>query len=126
MAHLVAPGRVTALSPEVLGLGGLAGLTLAFGIFLFLPFVYWFGPARGLTFFSLTLVLCIASGIAWKGRWGFFQPLLEFSGRILEGGSFALAVGAGVVFFGLASLSFSIWTYRRRGTGSVLASTGSN
>lgn len=114
-AHRVAPDRVGALSPEVLGLGGLTGLALAFGIFLFLPFVYRFGPARGLTFFSLSLVLCIAGGIAWKGRWGFFEPLLKFSGRVLENGVFALTVGAGVALFGIGSMFFSIWTYRRKG-----------
>jgi hypothetical protein len=115
IAHLVAPGRVPAMSPEVLGTGGLAAIFLAFGICFLLPFVYRLGPAKGLTISSLTLALLLAVSVAWKGRWGCIKALLDFSNRVLESRPFALSVLAGLALFGTASVAFSIWTYRRAG-----------
>lgn len=115
-AHRLAPGRVPAMGLEMAGLAGLCVLYLASGICLFLPFVYRFGPARGITFFSLSLAACFAAGIAWKGRWGCIMALVDFSGRILNNRTFALATAAAVVALGLASLLFSIRTYQQKGS----------
>jgi len=102
------------LSHEALGIGGLAAISLTFGICIFLPFVYHFGPEKGFMYFSTTLVLFVAGCLAWKGIDAYIQGFMDFSSHILESRTFALAVIAGVLVFGLASLSFSIWTYRQK------------
>jgi len=112
LAHLLAPSHVHAFSAEALSIGGLAALGLAFGVFLFLPFIYQFGPTRGFTCFSLTLVAAFAACLAWKGRWGCTKALLDFGSHMLESRPFAFTVIAGVSVFGVLSLLFSIWTYR--------------
>lgn len=112
LAHGVVPSRVPAISTEVLGIGGLAALHLAFGIFFFLPFVYQFGPAKGLTFFAMTLVLFLACAVAWKGRWACTKAMVDFSNHILEGGPFAWGATVGVLVVGLASLGVSLWAYQ--------------
>jgi len=114
LSHLLVPSHVHAFSREALGIGGLAAIGLAFGICLFLPFIYHFGPTRGFTIFSVTLVLFVAGCVAWKGREACTQAIVDFGSHILEGWPFALEVVAGVVAFGMMSLGFSIWTYRRK------------
>jgi hypothetical protein len=114
IAHLVAPSRIPALSPDVLGIGGLAALHLALGIFLFLPFIYQFGPTRGISLFALSLVALLAGCVAWKGPEACTKILVDYGDRMLESWTFALAIGAGVAAFGLASLAFSIWTYQNK------------
>jgi ABC-type transport system involved in multi-copper enzyme maturation permease subunit len=114
LAHALVPGHVHALGREALGIGALAALYLAFGIFLFLPFIYRFGPARGFTAFTLTLFGIAAICLAWKGREACMRAIVEFSGHILDDRRFALAALAGVIAFGLASLHYATWTYRRK------------
>jgi hypothetical protein len=114
IAHLMAPSRIPALSHDVLGIGGLAALHLALGIFLFLPFVYQFGPTRGISLFALSLVAFLTGCLAWKGPEACTKALVDYGDRMLESSPFTLAIGAGVTAFGLASLAFSIWTYRNK------------
>ena len=114
LAHFVAPTRIPPMSPDLFGISGVVGLYLAFGIFCFLPFLYQFGPSKGLTFFSVSLIVTLAGGVAWRGRWACVKALLDFSGHILERRSYALAVLAVLLVFGLASLSLSVWAYRRK------------
>ena len=114
LAHALVPSQVHAFSREALGIAGLAAIGLTFGICLFLPFIYQFGPARGFTAFAITLVLVVATAVTWKGRWGCTKALLDFGNQILESRSFALGVIAGLLVFGLGSLAFSIWTYRQK------------
>ncbi len=114
IAHVVAPARIPAISAEITGIAALAALYLAFGIFLFLPFVYRFGPARGLTFFSLTLVFSLAIAVARKGRTACIQALLDFSSHFLQSQTFAMEATICVVLFGIASLLFSTWAYQQK------------
>lgn len=114
LAHLLAPAYVHVFSREALEIGGLAAIYLAFGIFLFLPFIYQFGPVKGFRFFSMILALFVAGCLAWKGIGACTQVFMDFNIHILESGTFAIALIAGVLVFGLASLSFSIWTYRQK------------
>jgi hypothetical protein len=113
-AHGVAPTRVPALGPDSLGIVPLAGLLLALGLFYFLPFVYHFGPTKGLLFFALTLILLPAGALAWKGAHGCLEALLAFGNHILDHSPSTLAFSAGVLLFDFASLRLSIWAYRRR------------
>lgn len=113
-AHGLAPSQVPALSADMLGIGGLAGLHLAVGIFIFLPFVYRFGPAKGLTFFATTLALCLAVAVAWKGRWACTKALLDYCALLQEGGPFAWRAAAGVVILGAVSLGMSLRAYQPR------------
>lgn len=115
LAHALAPDQVHALGREALGIGALGALYLAFGVFLFLPFIYRFGPSRGFTTFTLSLVGIAAICVAWKGREACMGAIVDFSGHILDDRRFALTVIAGVIAFGLASLRYATWAYRRKG-----------
>jgi hypothetical protein len=114
LGHLLAPVYVPVFSREALGIQGLAVIYLAFGSSLFLPCIYQFGPEKGSTFFSMTFALFVAGCLAWKGIDTCIQSFMDFSRHIMESRIFALAVIAGVLAFGLISLSFSIWTYRQK------------
>jgi len=113
-AHLVAPARVPALASEAVGLVALGGVFLALGIFLLLPFIYRLGPSKGLMAFTLTLIVLPAGALAWKGTNGCMDVLEAFGMRWLAHRPFALTVCAGLLLLGLASLSLSIRSYRRR------------
>ena len=113
VAHFLVPSQVPAPSQAALGIVGLAILIYAFAIFLFLPFTHHFGPSKGFLFFSLTVILIPAGGLAWKGLDG-AEAVFRFMHRLLAHPLLALAISAGLLAFGLASLSLSTWSYRRR------------
>jgi len=113
MAHFLAPSHVPAPSPGVLGIVGMWTILLAFGIFLFLPFVYHFGASKGFMFFAITAILIPSGGLAWKGLDG-VEAVLTFLHRVLAHPALALGISAGVLIFGFASLTLSTWSYRRR------------
>lgn len=113
LAHLLVPHRVPAPSPDALRTLGLGVLLYASVIFLFLPFIHHFGASKGFMGFALTLILVPSAGLAWKGLDG-AEAVLKFLDRVLAQPSLAMALTAGVVTFGAASLSLSTWSYRRR------------
>ena len=116
LAHLLYPVYAPDLSHEVFGIGGMAAIYLAIGIFLFLPFVYQFGADKGPTIFSISMVVLIMGCFVWKGIMTCSKFLMDFNANIMEGGTFVYLVGAGLLVLGFVSLSFSIWTYRKKVT----------
>lgn len=114
LSHFLAPAHVPAPSSEVLGIVEIWTLLLTFGIFLFLPFVYHFGASKGFMCFAITVILIPAGGLALKGVNGCMDILATFLNRLLDQPNFAATISMGVLIFGLASLSLSTWSYRRR------------
>ncbi len=112
-AHALAPGRAAAPTPEELRSVGMLAIIDVFAIFVFLPFVHHFEPAKGILAFSLTVILALGGGLAWKGLEG-VEAGFYFFQRVLAHLPSALWMVAGVLAFGLASLSLSTWSYRRR------------
>lgn len=112
-AHALAPGHLPAPTPEVMGFVGLWALSLALGIFLFLPFIHHFGPSKGFLHFSLTAILVPAAGLAWKGLDG-AEKVITFVKGLPDHGPLALAITVGVLILGLASLTLSTRSYARR------------
>ena len=113
LAHALAPGRAAAPTPEDLRSVGMLALLDAFAIFVFLPFVHHFEPSKGILAFSLTVILALSAGLAWKGLDG-TEAVFHFFQRALAQPPHALGIVAGVLAFGLASLGLSTWSYRRR------------
>ena len=113
IGHLFAPRALPAPSPEALGIVGLAALLLALGIFLFLPFIHHFGPSKGFLYVSLAALVLPAAGLAWRGLDG-AEAVITFGKGLSNQTGLSLAIGAGALAFGWASMALSIWSYRRR------------
>lgn len=113
LAHALAPGRVAAPTPmELRSVGMLAMLDLL-GLYVFLPFIHAFEASKGILAFSAALILALAGGLAWKGLDG-AAALFHFFQRALAQPMDVLALLAGLLAFGLASMSLSSWAYARR------------
>ncbi len=113
LAHALVPGRVPPPSPEALRSVRTDFLVYACGIFLCLPFVHHFGPAKGYMFFALALILALSCGLAWKGLDG-AEAARTFLHRQVEQGPLPVGLIAGVLVFGLASVGLSTWSFKRR------------
>jgi hypothetical protein len=116
LAHLLFPASVPVFSHRALEIGGLIAIYLIFVIFFFLPFIYQFGPEKGSICFCITLVLLIVVCLTWKGLDGYTQIFRDFNSGFLEYGTFTFSIIAGVLVFGVFSVLFSIWIYRKKVT----------
>ena len=113
LAHALAPGHAAAPTPEALRSVVMLAIIDGFAIFVFLPFVHHFEPSKGILAFSLTVILALGGGLAWKGLDG-VAAVFHFFQRVLAHLPSALGMVAGLLAFGLASLILSSWSYRRR------------
>lgn len=113
LAHALAPGHAAAPTPEELRSVGMLAIIDGFAIFLFLPFVHAFEPAKGILAFSVMVVLALGGSLAWWGLDG-AAAMFHFFQRTLAHPQPALGILAGLLAFGLLSMGLSTWCYRRR------------
>ncbi len=114
VARFIAPQKVPPLAFETLGLLGVLVSGLVMGLFTFLPFLFRWGGPRGVTAFTLTLLLLLSATLWFKGLDGSLSAVLSLGNRVLDRPAFAAGCSAGLALFSGASLGISTWSYQKR------------
>jgi hypothetical protein len=115
LGRRLVPAYTVPVTPAAVGVAVMIFFVLACLTFFLLPFRFTLGGQKGLMSFSISVVIILASLIAWKGMNGLMHAIDTMGGLILDHPAFGLLGILGVMAFGGLSLAISIRTYGRLG-----------